>query len=164
MQTKKRARGAFVSLLDQPCSKRSWLKIVAWCPIFLTSTYFTNTVHTKCQGCPTLWGCSMVCLSKNIANCSKNLQFLLVMCALCAPHVRAVHALCRHDRTVPVCRVYCVCVGGGGVSPFRLSALFFCQQYRRHHLCLRVCLAGEFIASQGWCIGFFTPWGYMLTV
>ena len=35
------------------------------------------------SGCPTLWGCSMVCIGKNIANCSKNPQFLPVMCALC---------------------------------------------------------------------------------
>ena len=35
------------------------------------------------SGCPTLWGCSMVCIGKNIANCSKNPQFLPVMCTLC---------------------------------------------------------------------------------
>ena len=32
-----------------------------------------------------LWGCSMVCIGKNIANCSKKPQFLPVMCALCTP-------------------------------------------------------------------------------
>ena len=53
------------------------------CPIFLTSTYFTKRVHIKCRGCPTLWGCSMVCIGRNIAVCSTNPQFLPVMCALC---------------------------------------------------------------------------------
>ena len=38
-----------------------------------------------------LWGCSMVCIGKNIANCSKNPQFLPVMCALCLHCARAVH-------------------------------------------------------------------------
>ena len=47
-----------------------------------TRTYFTKRVHIKCRGCPTLWGCSMVCIG-NIANCSKTPQFLPVMCALC---------------------------------------------------------------------------------
>ena len=36
------------------------------------------------SGCPTLWGCSMVCIGKNIANGSKDPQFLPVMCAMCA--------------------------------------------------------------------------------
>ena len=36
------------------------------------------------SGRPTLWGCSMVCIGKNIANCSKTPQFLPVMCTLCA--------------------------------------------------------------------------------
>ena len=53
------------------------------------------------SGCPTLWGCSMVCIGKNIASCSKNPQFLPVMCALCL----AVHALCTHAPR---------CGGGGG--------------------------------------------------
>ena len=39
-------------------------------------------------GCPPLWGCSMVCLGKKIANHSKKSQFLPVLCVLCA--------LCRH--------------------------------------------------------------------
>ena len=43
------------------------------------------------SGCPTLWGCSMVCIGKNVANCSKNPQFLPVMCALCPRCARAVH-------------------------------------------------------------------------
>ena len=45
-------------------------------------------LNKETSGCPTLWGCSMVCIGKNIANCSKNPQFLLVMCAL--------RALCTH--------------------------------------------------------------------
>ena len=54
-------------------------------------------LNKETSGCPTLWGCSMVCIGKNIANCSKNPQFLPVMCALCprcACAVRAVPALC----------------------------------------------------------------------
>ena len=43
------------------------------------------------SGCPTLWGRSMVCIGKNIANCSKNLQFLPVMCVPCPRCARAVH-------------------------------------------------------------------------
>ena len=43
------------------------------------------------SGCPTLWGCSMVCIGKNITNCSKNPRFLPVMCALCPRCARAVH-------------------------------------------------------------------------
>ena len=38
-----------------------------------------------------LWGCSMVRIGKNIANCSKNPQFLPVMCVLCLRCARAVH-------------------------------------------------------------------------
>ena len=37
---------------------------------------------------PTLWGCTIVCIGKNIANCGKSPQFLPVVCALCT--------LCRH--------------------------------------------------------------------
>ena len=37
---------------------------------------------------PTLSGCSMVCIGKNVANCRKKLQLLLVMCP--------VRTLCRH--------------------------------------------------------------------
>ena len=40
-------------------------------------------LNKETSGCPTLWGCSMVCIGKNIANCSKNPQFFPVMCALC---------------------------------------------------------------------------------
>ena len=47
-----------------------------------TSTYCTKRVHTKCQGCPTLWGCSMVCIGKNIANVTKGPNFSL-SCARC---------------------------------------------------------------------------------
>ena len=36
----------------------------------------------------------MVCIGKNIANCSKTSQFLPVMCALCPRCARAVPALC----------------------------------------------------------------------
>ena len=43
------------------------------------------------SGCPTLWGCSMVCIGKNIANCCTPNFFL--SCARCA---RAVRALCTH--------------------------------------------------------------------
>ena len=57
------------------------------------STYLTKRVHIKCPGCPTLWGCSMVCTGKNIANCSKTPQFLPVMCALCT----------RYADTPPMC-------------------------------------------------------------
>ena len=32
----------------------------------------------------TLWGCRMICMGKNIANCSKIPQFLHVICVLCA--------------------------------------------------------------------------------
>ena len=42
----------------------------------------------------TSWGCSMGCIGKNIASCSKNPQFLPVtcaMCARCACCMRAVH-------------------------------------------------------------------------
>ena len=46
-------------------------------------------LNNETSGCPTLWGCSMVCIGKNIANCSKNPQFLPVMCALCP---RCAHA------------------------------------------------------------------------
>ena len=49
----------------------------------LTSTYLNKRVHIKRRGCPTLWGCSMVCIGKNIANYSKNPQFLPVICAPC---------------------------------------------------------------------------------
>ena len=48
-------------------------------------------LNKETSGCPTLWGCSMVCIGKNIANCSKNPQFLPVMCALCPHCARAVH-------------------------------------------------------------------------
>ena len=40
------------------------------------------------------WGCSMVCIGKNIANCSKKPQFLPVMCTLCA--------LCTRAPVVPI--------------------------------------------------------------
>ena len=49
-------------------------------------------LNKETSGCPTLWGCSMVCIGKNIANCSKNPQFLPVMCTLCA--------LCTHAPNV----------------------------------------------------------------
>ena len=39
------------------------------------------------SGCPTLWECSMVCIGKNIANCSNTPNFFL-SCARCA---RPVH-------------------------------------------------------------------------
>ena len=48
-------------------------------------------LNKETSGCPTLWGCSMVCIRKNIANCSKNPQFPPVMCALCLRCARAVH-------------------------------------------------------------------------
>ena len=52
-------------------------------------------LNKETSGCPTLWGCSMVCIGKNIANCSKNPQFLPVMCALCPHCARAVHTRTR---------------------------------------------------------------------
>ena len=44
----------------------------------------------RCGGmvCCCCWYGSMVCIGKNIANCSKNPQFLPVMCALCPCCVR----------------------------------------------------------------------------
>ena len=83
------------------CSKRSWLKIVAWCPIFLTSTYFTKRVHIKGRGCQTLWVCSMVCVGKNIANCPETPNFSLharvVRAVPTRPHgADAVHARCNN--------------------------------------------------------------------
>ena len=65
-----------------------------------SSTYFTKRVHIKCRGCPTLWGCSMVHIGKNIANCSKTPQFLPAY-ARCA---RAVRVLCRQ---APMGRIVC---------------------------------------------------------
>ena len=48
-------------------------------------------LNKETSGCPTLWGCSKVCIGKNIANCSKNPQFLPAVCALCPRCARAVH-------------------------------------------------------------------------
>ena len=72
-----------------------------------TNTYFTNRVHIKCRGCPTLWGCSMVCIGKNIANCSKKTPFS--PCHVCA--VCVVRALCARYADMPL------------VSPLRLGHL-----------------------------------------
>ena len=52
-------------------------------------------LNRETSGCPTLWGCSMVCIGKNIANRSKNPTFFL-SCARCARAVRVVPALCTH--------------------------------------------------------------------
>ena len=50
-----------------------------------------SELNKQTSGCPTLWGCSMVCIGKNIANCSKNPQFLPFMCAMFPRCARAVH-------------------------------------------------------------------------
>ena len=44
-------------------------------------------LNKETSGCPTLWGCSMVCIGKNIANCSKKPP-------ISSCHVRVVPALC----------------------------------------------------------------------
>ena len=90
-------------------------------------TYAPMSQHHKvitrktCTG----WGCSMVRMGKNIANCSRNHQFLLVMFVLC---MRCV--LCTHAPYAPVfqlwfflddgavskiCTVYVLHQGGGGM-------------------------------------------------
>ena len=69
--------------LDQPMLKEVMAEHCGLVSYIPTSTFFTKRVHMKYRGCPTLWGCSMVCTGKNVANCSKNPQFLPVMCALC---------------------------------------------------------------------------------
>ena len=68
--------------LDQPMLKEVMAENCRL--VFVANTYFNSRVHIKCLGRPTLWGCSMVCIGKNVANCSKKPQFLPVMCALCA--------------------------------------------------------------------------------
>ena len=50
-------------------------------------------LNKETSGCPTLWGCSMVSIGKNIINCSKNPQFLPVMCALCPHYARCARAV-----------------------------------------------------------------------
>ena len=79
----RRARKATLPPEINLSPKRSWPKILARCPMFLTNAHFTKRVHIKCHGCPALWGCRMVCISKNVANCIKKPQFLRVMCAMC---------------------------------------------------------------------------------
>ena len=69
--------------LDQPMLKDAMAENLGLVSYIPTGTYFTKIVHIKCRGCPILWGCSMVCIGKDSANCSKKCQFLPVMCALC---------------------------------------------------------------------------------
>ena len=85
------AQGGGVPLCeeDQPMLKEVMAENCGLVSYILTSAYFTKRVHIKCQGCPTLWECSVVCIGKNIANCSKTPQFLPVMCALCTRCARA---------------------------------------------------------------------------
>ena len=55
-------------------------------------------LNKETSGCPALWGCSMVCIGKNIPNCSKKPNFFLP-CARCAgavhthPHMVAKYPL-----------------------------------------------------------------------
>ena len=73
-----------------------------------------------------LWGCSMVCIGKNIANCSKNPQFLPVMCALCE-HCAHMHV---HAPRQPCCIAAHVHLCNGTAHRGHRSTLSSC----RHHL------------------------------
>ena len=78
-----------------------------------------NKLNKETSGCLTLWGCSMVCIGKNIAHCSKNPQFVPVMCVLCP---RCAHTPPKHE--VGVEPLFCLvfwdrghaCVTGGGLA------------------------------------------------
>ena len=49
----------------------------------------------------------MVCIGKNIANCSKNPQFLPVMCVLCprCAHMAPMTLASRQNVTYPCCEL-----------------------------------------------------------
>ena len=59
----------------------------------------------------------MVCVGKNIANCSKNLQYLAIMCTLCRRCARCAHAPKGHVLFLFVNR-------GGGGQKFRGITVF----------------------------------------
>ena len=70
--------------LDKPMLKQVMAENCALVSYIPTRTYFTKRVHIKCRGCPTLRGCSMVCVGKNIANGSQKKTNLSPSCARCA--------------------------------------------------------------------------------
>ena len=89
---------------------RSWRhSVTAQVPL-----QFSCAPPLQTSGCPTLWGCSMVCIGKNIANCSKKPQFLPVMCALCPRCARCACAV----HTYPQCYA---CINAGWFPPFWLG-------------------------------------------
>ena len=96
--------------LDQPMLKEVMAENRGPVSHIPTSTHFTNRVHIKCRGYPTLWWCSMVCIVKNIANRSQNPP--ISPCHVCVvptcPQNVMAHVVCDVYISLFLCLVWCV--------------------------------------------------------